>query len=62
MSLNPDSQPSFAIIPDPEAVRARLAIVSTEAALLEKLLKIAERKKRELERLERQRQEVGRAS
>jgi hypothetical protein len=43
---------AFAAIPDPESVKARLAKIAAEARLLRPLLRLAERKARELRRLQ----------
>ena len=52
------------LIPDPEDVRRRLAVVLTEADLLRSQLQVSQRLTRERERLRRQQtqQEVSRAS
>jgi hypothetical protein len=44
-------QSAFEAIPDPEVVRERLSQIAAEARLLRPLLKLAERKAREQERL-----------
>jgi hypothetical protein len=44
-------QSAFEAIPDPEAVRKRLSRIAAEARLLRPLLRLAERKAREQERL-----------
>jgi hypothetical protein len=49
------------LIPDPDMVRRRLAIVLTEADLLRSQLRVSERLARERDRLSRQRQEVRHA-
>jgi hypothetical protein len=46
------------LIPDPDEVRRRLAVVLTEAGLLRSQLRISERLARERQRLRQQRQEV----
>jgi hypothetical protein len=43
---------AFEAIPDPDAVKARLANIAAEARLLRPLLRLAERKARELLRLQ----------
>lgn len=51
------------LIPDPDEVRRRLAVVLTEAGLLRSQLRVSERLDRARERLLRQRrEEVSRAS
>jgi hypothetical protein len=45
------------LIPDPDAVRRRLAVVLTEADLLRSQLRISQRLARERDRLRQQRQE-----
>lgn len=45
------------LIPDPDMVRRRLAVVLTEADLLRSQLRVSERLARERERLRRQRPE-----
>jgi precorrin-6B methylase 1 len=47
------------LIPDPDDVRRRLAVVLTEADLLRSQLRVSERLTRERERLRRQQQEQG---
>ncbi|HEX5269355.1 MAG TPA: hypothetical protein VFW33_02655 [Gemmataceae bacterium] len=53
MQTTPESAAPVSI-PLPEAVRARLAVVLTEAAVLRRQLKVSERAAREAERLRRQ--------
>jgi hypothetical protein len=50
---------SFDVIPNPDAVRVRLAIVLTEADLLRSLLRVSERRSREEARLRRQLQRLA---
>jgi hypothetical protein len=45
------------LIPDPDAVRRRLAVILTEADLLRSQLRISQRLARERDRLRQQRQE-----
>jgi hypothetical protein len=47
------------LVPDPDAVRRRLAVVLTEADVLRSQLRVSERLARERERLRKQRQEGG---
>jgi hypothetical protein len=47
----PDKASAFDAIPDPDAVKARLARIAAEARLLRPLLRLAERKAREQRRL-----------
>jgi hypothetical protein len=49
-------------IPDPEAVRRRLAVVLTEAGVLRAQLRVSARLSRERERLRRQATEAARAT
>jgi hypothetical protein len=42
------------LVPPPEAVRARLAVLLTEAAVLRRQLKVSERAAREAQRLREQ--------
>jgi hypothetical protein len=48
------------LIPAPEAIRARLAVVLTEADVLRRQLKVSVRAAKEAERLRRQAGEAGR--
>jgi precorrin-6B methylase 1 len=53
----PDHLILHELIPDPDTVRRRLAVVLTEADLLRSQLRISERLSRERERLRQQRPE-----
>jgi precorrin-6B methylase 1 len=53
----PDHLILHELIPDPDMVRRRLAVVLTEADLLRSQLRVSERLTRERERLRRQRPE-----
>jgi hypothetical protein len=45
-------------VPDPEALRDRLAVVLTEAALLRAQIRVSERLRKERERLRRRRDDA----
>ncbi len=53
----PDHHILSDVIPDPDAVRRRLAVVLTETGLLRSQLRISQRLARERDRLLQQRQE-----
>ncbi len=54
MATSPHTDDILPEIPDPDAIRRRLATVATEASLLRAQLRVSVRLQRERERLQRQ--------